>query len=189
MFVQTWFLPFALLVAAIAIAIPLSRYIAWVMDGKYRPLPVFRWFEKRLDSGNQNWKQYLVSLLVFNAVLFAFGFLVLALQRWMPLNPDHKTMLAPSTILHSVISFARTPTSSTTRATSTFPTSARYSSATRTSSSRPRSGSARLRPSSAPSAATPRSATSSWTCGGSSSTCSFPSPSSSPWSSSGRAAR
>ena len=74
MFVQTWFLPFALLVVAIAIAIPLSRYMAWIMDGKYRPLPVFRWFEQRLDSGPQNWKQYLVSLLVFNAVLFVFGF-------------------------------------------------------------------------------------------------------------------
>ena len=106
MFVQTWFLPFTLIVVAIAIAIPLSKYVAWVMDGKYRPLPVFRWFEKRLDSGPQNWKQYLVSLLVFNAVLFAFGFIVLALQAWMPLNPDHKTILAPSTILHSVISFS-----------------------------------------------------------------------------------
>ena len=80
MFVQTWFLPFALIVIATAIAIPLSRYMAWVMDGKYRPLPVFRWFEKRLDSGAQNWKQYLASLLIFNTVLFVFGFLVLALQ-------------------------------------------------------------------------------------------------------------
>ena len=106
MFVQTWFLPFALLVCATLIAIPLSRYMAWVMDGKYRPLPVFRWFEKRLDSGGQNWKQYLGSLLVFNTVLFVFGFLILALQQWAPLNPDHKTILAPSAILHSAMSFA-----------------------------------------------------------------------------------
>jgi K+-transporting ATPase ATPase A chain len=106
MFIQTWFLPFALLVAAIGIAIPLSRYIAWVMDGKYRPLPIFRWVEKRLDSGPQTWKQYLVALLVFNTALFAFGFIVLALQQWMPLNPDHKTILSPSTILHSVMSFS-----------------------------------------------------------------------------------
>ena len=60
---------------------------------------------KRLDSGPQNWKQYLASLLIFNTALFVFGFLVLALQKWTPLNPDHKTMLAPSTILHSVVSF------------------------------------------------------------------------------------
>jgi len=42
---------------------------------------------KVLDSGPQNWKQYTASLLVFNAVLFIFGFLVLALQPFMPLNP------------------------------------------------------------------------------------------------------
>jgi K+-transporting ATPase ATPase A chain len=44
-------------------------------------------------------------MLVFNTVLFVFGFLVLALQPWMPLNGDGKGMLAPSTIFHSVVSF------------------------------------------------------------------------------------
>jgi K+-transporting ATPase ATPase A chain len=75
------------------------------MDGKYRPLPVLGWFERRLDSGGQNWKQYVGSLLLFNAVMFVFGFLVLALQPWMPFNPDGKTIIAPSTIFHSVVSF------------------------------------------------------------------------------------
>ena len=105
MFMQTWFLPIALLVVGSVIAFPLSRYMAWVMDGKYRPLPVFGWFEKRLDSGPQNWKQYAGSLLVFNTLLFVFSFIVLALQQWLPLNPDGKVMLAPSTIFHSVVSF------------------------------------------------------------------------------------
>ena len=58
MFIQTWLLPFLLLLTATVIAFPLGRYLAWIMDGKYRPLPVFRWFEKRLDSGPQDWKQY-----------------------------------------------------------------------------------------------------------------------------------
>jgi K+-transporting ATPase ATPase A chain len=75
------------------------------MDGKYRPLPVFGWFEKRLDSGPQTWKQYTGSLLVFNIVMFVFSYLVLALQPWMPLNPDGKGMLFPSAIFNSVISF------------------------------------------------------------------------------------
>ncbi len=105
MFVQTWLLPFALLATATIIAFPLSRYAAWIMDGKYRPWPVFGWFEKRLDSGPQNWKQYAGSLLLFNTVMFVFGFLVLALQPWTPFNPDGKTILAPSTIFHSVVSF------------------------------------------------------------------------------------
>lgn len=105
MFLQVWLLPIALLATATILAFPLSRYTAWIMDGKYRPLPVFRWFEKRLDSGPQNWKQYAGSLLLFNTLMFVFSFLVLALQPWMPLNPDGKTLLAPSTIFHSVISF------------------------------------------------------------------------------------
>ena len=105
MFIQTWLLPFALLATATIVAFPLSRYTAWIMNGKYRPWSVFGWFEKRLDSGPQNWKQYAGSLLLFNTVMFVFGFLVLALQPWMPLNPDGKTMLAPSTIFHSVVSF------------------------------------------------------------------------------------
>ena len=105
MFIQTWLHPFLLLATATLIAFPLSRYLAWIMDGKYRPLPILRWFEKRLDSGPQNWKQYTGSLLVFNTVMFVFGYLVLALQPWMPLNPDGKGMLFPSTIFNSVISF------------------------------------------------------------------------------------
>jgi potassium-transporting ATPase potassium-binding subunit len=105
MIVQTWFLPIALLVTATVLAFPLSRYLAWIMNGKYRPLPGLGWFEKSVDSGPQNWKQYTGSLLIFNTVLFVFGYLVLAVQPWMPLNQDGKGMLFPSTIFNSVVSF------------------------------------------------------------------------------------
>ena len=105
MFIQIWLLPFALLVTAILLAFPLSRYLAWIMDGNYQPLAIFKWFEKRLNFGPQNWQQYAGSLLIFNTLLFVFGFLILALQPWMPLNPSGKTMLAPTTIFNSVIAF------------------------------------------------------------------------------------
>lgn len=105
MFIQTWLLPLALMVTATLVAFPLSRYMAWIMEGKYRPLPVLGWFEKRLDSGPQNWKQYTASLLIFNIALFVFGYLVLALQPLMPLNPDGKGMIFPSTIFQAVTSF------------------------------------------------------------------------------------
>jgi len=100
-----WLLPISMLVTTTLLAIPLGRYLAWIMDGKYHPPRLFRWFEKRLDTGPQNWKQYTASLLIFNTVLFVFGYVVLSLQPWMPLNPQGKGMLAPTTILHSVISF------------------------------------------------------------------------------------
>jgi K+-transporting ATPase ATPase A chain len=105
MTLQIWFLPILLLATATLLAFPLSKYMGWIMDGEYRPARVFAWFEKRLDSGHQNWKQYVGSLLIFNTALFVFGFLVLALQEWMPLNPMGRPMIAPSTIFNSVISF------------------------------------------------------------------------------------
>jgi K+-transporting ATPase ATPase A chain len=105
MFIQTWLLPLALLVTATLIAFPLSRYMAWIMEGKYRPLPVFGWIEKGLDSGQQNWKQYTVSLLLFNTLMFVYGYVVLALQPWMPLNPDGKGFVFPSTMFQAVTSF------------------------------------------------------------------------------------
>ena len=103
--IQTWLLPFMLLLVATVVAFPLSRYMAWIMDGKYRPWRVFGWFERHLDSGPQTWKQYTASLLIFNVVLFVFGYIVLSLQPWMPLNPRGLGMLAPTTIFSSVASF------------------------------------------------------------------------------------
>src|SRR3984957_6380640 len=100
-----WTLPLLILVTAIVVSIPLSRYMAWIMDGRYRAPRFLRWFESRLDSGPQDWKQYTVALLVFNVVLFVFGFVVLCLQPLMPLNPLGRGMLAPSTIFNTVISF------------------------------------------------------------------------------------
>ncbi|HMB95572.1 MAG TPA: potassium-transporting ATPase subunit KdpA [Tepidisphaeraceae bacterium] len=101
-----WFLPISILVVTTILAIPLSRYLAWIMNGKYRAPAFLGWFEKRLDSGPQSWKQYAASMLIFNTMLFAFGFAVLAMQREnMPLNDLHRGALAPSTIFHSAISF------------------------------------------------------------------------------------
>src|ERR1700738_1050449 len=100
-----WLLPIHIIVFTFVIAIPLSRYMAKIMDDKYRPPRLLQWFEKRLDSGPQNWKQYTIALLVFNAVIFVYGYVVLSLQPLMPLNPRGLGMLAPTTIFHTVVSF------------------------------------------------------------------------------------
>jgi potassium-transporting ATPase potassium-binding subunit len=100
-----WFLPIALIVFTLIVAIPLSKYIAWIMEGKYRPVALFRWFEARLDTGPMNWKQYTAALLLLNTVLFVWGFVVSLLQPVMPLNDLHRGMLFPTTIFNSVASF------------------------------------------------------------------------------------
>lgn len=53
----------------------------------------------------QGWKRYLVTMLVFNAIMFAVVFLILALQQWLPLNPDGKGGLDPTLVFNTAASF------------------------------------------------------------------------------------
>jgi K+-transporting ATPase ATPase A chain len=100
-----WLLPALLLIAAIVLSIPLSAYFAWLMDGKYHAPRFLRWFEELVDSGPQDWKQYVLALLAFSFGLFVFGFVVLCLQPYAPLNPRGLGWLEPTTIFNTVISF------------------------------------------------------------------------------------
>ena len=106
-----WLLPIIIVSTAVLLSVPVGRYLAWLMDGAYKPPGLIRWFERRLDTGPQTWKQYAVSVLLFNTVMFAFGYLVLALQPMLPLNQrdaafaDGKGMLSPTTIFNTVTSF------------------------------------------------------------------------------------
>jgi potassium-transporting ATPase potassium-binding subunit len=102
---QVWFLPLLILAVTTALAIPVSRYFAWIMDGKYRAPAFLRWTESLCNTGAQNWKQYAVALMLFNLLMFVFGFVVLSCQPWLPLNPDNKPMVAPTTIFNTTISF------------------------------------------------------------------------------------
>jgi len=103
--VQIWILPLLILAITVVLSIPVGRYLAWIMDGRYRVPRLLRWFEERLNTGSQNWKHYTIALLLFNTVMFVVGFVVLSLQPELPLNPDGMKMLAPTTIFNSVTSF------------------------------------------------------------------------------------
>jgi potassium-transporting ATPase potassium-binding subunit len=106
-----WHLPLLIVGVTVLLSFPMGRYLAKLLDGKYTPPKIFGWFEKQLDTGPQNWKQYAISLLCFNTVMFLFGYLILALQPQLPLNQsdsifaDGKGMLSPSTIFNTVTSF------------------------------------------------------------------------------------
>jgi potassium-transporting ATPase potassium-binding subunit len=102
---SVWLLPLLIGATTVALAVPLGLYLARVMDGRSRAPGPLGWLERRVDTGPQNWKQYALALLYFNVVIFAFGFAVLALQPYLPLNPDGKKMLCPSTIFSTVCSF------------------------------------------------------------------------------------
>jgi potassium-transporting ATPase potassium-binding subunit len=100
-----WLLPALLLITAIVLSIPLSAYFAWLMDGKYHAPRFLRWFEGLVDTGPQDWKQYVLAMLAFTVGLFVFGFVVLCLQPYAPLNPRGLGWLEPTTIFNTVISF------------------------------------------------------------------------------------
>ncbi len=105
---QVWFLPALILVVTTLLAIPFSRYLAWIMEGRYHAPRWLRWIEGRVDTGPQNWKQYAVAMILFNTLMFVFGFVVLAIQPLITshfLNPDQMKMLAPTTIFNAVVSF------------------------------------------------------------------------------------
>jgi potassium-transporting ATPase potassium-binding subunit len=76
-----WLLPALLLITAIVLSVPLSAYFAWLMDGKYHAPRFLRWFEELVDTGPQDWKQYVLAMLAFTVGLFVFGFVVLVYSR------------------------------------------------------------------------------------------------------------
>jgi potassium-transporting ATPase potassium-binding subunit len=106
---MVWILPILIVVLTMVLSIPTGFYLAWLMDGRYNAPAWLRWIERRLDTGAQKWWQYALALVLFNTVMFVFGYVVLALQPYMPLNqlPDavKAEPLAPTTIFNTVTSF------------------------------------------------------------------------------------
>lgn len=100
-----WALPLLIIATAILISFPLGRYLTWIIDGPFKGPRWLSWIEERLDSGPQNWKQYTVALLLFNTMAFVVGYLVLQSQAFLPLNPDHRGTLSPTTVFNTVVSF------------------------------------------------------------------------------------
>jgi potassium-transporting ATPase potassium-binding subunit len=100
-----WTLPILVLLTTVILAIPLGLYMARILDHPPRVPNWLHRFEQCVDTGPQDWKQYAFAFMLLNLVTFVVGFLILALQPVLPLNPDGKGMLSPSTIFHTAISF------------------------------------------------------------------------------------
>src|SRR5262245_23543935 len=100
-----WTLPILILLLTFVLSVPLGLFMAWVFEGRYRLPRWLEWIERRVHTGPQDWKRYSLAFMLFNVVTFLVGYLVLTLQPYLPLNPDGKGMLSPSTVFHTVISF------------------------------------------------------------------------------------
>lgn len=95
-----------------ALAWPLGTYLAAVMEPASRPRGVHAMLEHlftRLGgSGNpsgQGWKNYLLSLMAFNAGMFGVCWTILAFQSFLPLNPDARGPLAWDLVFNTTASF------------------------------------------------------------------------------------
>lgn len=89
---------------------PLGRYLRRVMDPNPsendRMNRVWRFIGGPLAREQQGWKRYVTAMLVFNAAMFCVSFTLLALQQYLPLNPDGKGPLKDDLIFHTAASFA-----------------------------------------------------------------------------------
>lgn len=103
----------AMFVFAIAIAIPLGKYIAKVYAGERTFLDLlFNPIESRLykiscidETAPMNWKQHLQALLTINVVWFVMVFVLLMTQQYLPLNPDNNPNMSADLAFNTVISF------------------------------------------------------------------------------------
>lgn len=91
---------------------PLGRYMKWAMDPGSSAGGLAGWHARafqliggRLIGAPQDWKQYMVAMLSFNAVMFAVSFTILATQQYLPLNPDGKGAIEGSLIFNTAASF------------------------------------------------------------------------------------
>jgi len=103
---------FLILAGTALLSWPLAKAMTWAMDPGQK-LSSFRGHLEGLMqkaggpllARQQDWKQYVFSMLLFNAVMFVVVYTILSLQPWLPLNPDGKGMLEPSLIFNTTASF------------------------------------------------------------------------------------
>ena len=98
---------------AVALAIPLGKYIAKVYAGErtfldviFNPIEKLFYKTSSINAGREmTWKENFVALLMINLVWFFWGMLVLMNQGWLPLNPDGNPSMTPDLAFNTSISF------------------------------------------------------------------------------------
>ncbi|SPD73206.1 potassium translocating ATPase, subunit A [uncultured Desulfobacterium sp.] len=98
--------------AAALLSWPAAKWMTWAMSPpqkgtgfRYSTESVFLRIGGQTAARDQNWKEYTLSLLLFNSFMFIVVFVILSLQQILPLNPDSKGVLEPSLIFHTAASF------------------------------------------------------------------------------------
>lgn len=101
------------IILLIALAPVLGTYMAKVFMGERNALsPLLGRAERFIykiagvdAEQDMNWRGYLLALLLFNGLGLVFLFLVLSVQQWLPLNPQHIANMSWHTALNTAISY------------------------------------------------------------------------------------
>ncbi|AOJ80115.1 MULTISPECIES: potassium-transporting ATPase subunit KdpA [Burkholderia] len=101
------------IVLLIALAIPLGRYMANVLDGKSaivlrvgRPVETALYRLAGVDSAAEmSWRQYAMAVVAFNALGVVVVYGVLRIQQWLPGNPQAFGPMTPDAAFNTAVSF------------------------------------------------------------------------------------
>lgn len=86
------------------LAWPLGKYMAALFSGRFAAADGI--FTRAVGgSPAQDWKQYSLALIAFNALMFVFVFALLALQHTLPLNPDGQGPASLDLVFNTASSF------------------------------------------------------------------------------------
>jgi len=92
---------------------PLGLFMQKIFAGdKHFLTPLLGWLEKLIyrvgcidSEEDQTWGKYATHLMVFSAVGCLFTYVLLRVQQWLPLNPQHFGPVSPDLALNTSISF------------------------------------------------------------------------------------
>ena len=106
---HSWTLLVAYSVALLALAIPMGRYIANVVEGKVGLLArieggLYRLCGVKADH-DMGWLQYALAILLFNGLGVLAVYAIQRLQLWLPLNPQAMANISPDSSFNTAISF------------------------------------------------------------------------------------
>ncbi len=101
------------LIVLVVLVKPLGGYMARVYENKscgfdkiISPLERLTYRMCRINpSVEMNWKEYLISMLLFNLLGFLFVYLIQRLQFYLPLNPQHLANVGPTLSFNTAVSF------------------------------------------------------------------------------------
>ena len=106
---HAWILLAVFGIVLLALAIPLGRYIALVMEGRLRMASGPENALFRLcgidPQATMSWLRYALALVLFNGLCVLALYALQRLQHWLPLNPQSLANVSPDSAFNTAISF------------------------------------------------------------------------------------